>query len=159
MSSFGPTDDDPSCCEWLKSEAIVVLSQAAQLLKNSEMTESLTSHGWSRDFARSLGQECGRLQARAEADDLKAPRGVDDFGLGRWMLDMVSPLEKDRDALSDSVWRASLAPAGLRRGVSQVPVMDWVHLPNPGRGRSSLWTVHARNDTIGRSRVSFGSLG
>ncbi|MHB1445029.1 MAG: hypothetical protein ACYCTI_04585 [Acidimicrobiales bacterium] len=108
MPVFSPGDDDPNRCDWLRRQAVEALTEAGSLLTTEPITPVLASHGWNLDFARGLGQECWRLR------DLVARRaltrtvgGYTDMGLVRWMLDMVSPLEADRDLLSDAVQRAS----------------------------------------------------
>lgn len=90
--------------EQVREQAIIDLDYAAAQLRQTPLTPELARHGWSKRFADGLADGCENLsRCLVDGSYEKAWGGG---GLGRWMLDEVSGLQKDQDELHDAVSNA-----------------------------------------------------
>jgi hypothetical protein len=87
----------------LKQRAIDALDSASNLLwTNAPVLDvQLRSNGWTQDFARELGDHLADIRVSVE-DGTYDGSGS---GLGRWMIEQVSP--KTTDFLKQAVYHAS----------------------------------------------------
>ena len=77
----------------LRDRAVATLALAAAQLQGTEIGDDLKRHGWNRRFADSLAAECRRL--RQCVLDGEYERSWGGSGLGRWMLEEVTPMASD----------------------------------------------------------------
>jgi len=88
----------------VRLRTIAVLDRTVTLLRGTPLDAELRRHGWSEDFAEGLASECSRLRDCVEDGTYKREWGG--AGLGRWVLEEVSPMAGDGDDLHDSIHEA-----------------------------------------------------
>jgi hypothetical protein len=97
----------------VKDLAIARLCDAEEALTQTPIDGTLASHGWNESFAHSMGAECARLRTHVETGTYDPAWGGS--GLGRSLLDQVSPMAEDADHLHDAVIEAQEALRALSR--------------------------------------------
>ncbi len=90
----------------LKAEAISALRLAQGALTRTPLTPDLERHGWSPRFTRYMADQLADYESQVDSDTFHLDWDVG-YGIGRTMLEEISPMWFDHDEIKEAVQHAA----------------------------------------------------